>query len=503
MFKATVITLNLIALVAIKLFFGGDISVEQKLPESIKAGETFTIEITINKGDQEGFAKWQQKLPDGFIATAGSTSGATFSFKNQDVKLIWMALPKEETITATYEIMVDPSIAGDFSFGGKFSFIEENERKDVSAEVASITVINENNALTENSNEDNQSETDINEESSANNESLANESGNNEIVESEQTEEVSSEDENKATAENQERKSEKDKNAKVVTNEDGIKITRTIEHIENGEYVVNLEIEKGDFNSFGKVEEYLPEGFIATTDQNAKGMFSFKNNVVKILWMALPKNELIQVSYFMKSESDLEEKTSVHGMFSYLKVDESIQLEMKPSKFINYYKEPASDELANEESKSENEVAEVIKENTSSEVTENTQTESTEKESNKVVETETSKSNEEMINNIVDIPSPETDVRYKVQIAAGKKEVKQSYFVQRHKITENVSIEYHNDWYKYTIGSFDVYKSARDRRNEIWAADNKINDAFVTAYNSGERISVQEALMISKQQWYK
>ena len=58
---------------------------------------------------------------------------------------------------------------------------------------------------------------------------------------------------------------------------------------------------------------------------------------------------------------------------------------------------------------------------------------------------------------------------------------------------------YYNTWYKYTIGAFNIYKEARDRRNEIWAEENKIDDAFVTAYNSGERITVQEALMISKQ----
>ena len=48
-----------------------------------------------------------------------------------------------------------------------------------------------------------------------------------------------------------------------------------------------------------------------------------------------------------------------------------------------------------------------------------------------------------------------------------------------------------------------ILKEARDKRNQVWAENNKINDAFVTAYNSGERISVQEALMISKQKWFK
>ena len=110
---------------------------------------------------------------------------------------------------------------------------------------------------------------------------------------------------------------------------------------------------------------------------------------------------------------------------------------------------------------------------------------------------------EEIKKEITSVPAPETNVSYRVQIAAGKKEVKQQYFVQRHGIKENVTIDYHDSWYKYMIGSYGVYKQARDRRNEIWAAENKINDAFVTAYNSGERITVQEALLITKQKWVK
>ena len=54
-------------------------------------------------------------------------------------------------------------------------------------------------------------------------------------------------------------------------------------------------------------------------------------------------------------------------------------------------------------------------------------------------------------------------------------------------------------WIKYTVGNHSEYKKARDSRNEL--NNHEFPGPFVSAYNYGERISVQEALILSKQSW--
>ena len=229
--------------------------------------------------------------------------------------------------------------------------------------------------------------------------------------------------------------------------------------------------------------------------------------------MVLPTEEKVEIKYFLESTSDELDMATVHGVFSYLTDDVPRTLPLNPSTFENTFGMPLIAEEAEEVVEEEEEIAESMEDSTDQTADLVTETEpeiseepaAEEEEPIAAQEEEFNQENQEddLIDEITDIPAPETAVAYKVQIAAGKKEVNRQYFVNRHGINENVNIEYHETWYKYTVGAFPVYKEARDKRNKIWADENKIDDAFVTAYNAGERITVQEALMISQQKWYK
>lgn len=102
------------------------VTVSTKLPATVPPGGSFTLELDVAKGDVSGFAKLQQQLPPGFTAEEGQTSNATFSFKDQKVKFLWMALPNGD-FKVSYKVNVDASLSGNQIIEGTFAYIKDNE----------------------------------------------------------------------------------------------------------------------------------------------------------------------------------------------------------------------------------------------------------------------------------------------------------------------------------------------------------------------------------------
>ena len=436
MIKQLILLVQVLGLFFYQLIFTGDLTVTQKIPNSMTQGAGATVEITINKDDITGFAKIQQTLPEGFSAELIDTKGATFSFKENIVKFIWMSLPAENEITISYKIIPNANTVGDFTLGGKFSFISESERKNIEIPVANFSVVSAEPIVAETTHED-------------------------PIVE------------------------------EPVTPEVYIICNRSIENTGAGKFEVIVEINKQGIEGFAKITEEIPSGFSATEIDAKGGIFSFKENEAKVLWMAIPKDEKFTISYQIEADAKTENSNyNISGYVSFLKNDITSKYDLDLSSFNYIAEEPVVEETAIEDAIMSDAVVEAP-------VVESSEIEGPVVEV-PVVEEPVA---EELTNkNITAVPSPETGVSYKVQVGAGHKTVATNYFAAKFNLKDNVNTINHEGWIKYLVGSFTEYKGARDKRNIV---RNKVKRAFVTAYNSGKRITVQEALMISNQKWYK
>ncbi len=242
------------------------------------------------------------------------------------------------------------------------------------------------------------------------------------------------------------------------------------------EFKVEVTITKGDLKGFARFQDVLPEGLSGIAGESMGGSFSFLDQKVKIVWENVPNQESFTITYFVKSNPNSSGSLSIEGIFSYVEADAPKKHNIPPS-FITITKpEPTNNVVTNTTPPN------------------NTTT-------NPPPPPQPPPSPE---------PPPPSNtanagskaVKYRVQLAASRSEpVGQWYFQTKFGIAEKVSLESHEGWNKYTVGNFSVYKEARDHRENVKTKG--VYDAFVTAYNQGKRITVQEALMLSSQQWFK
>ena len=442
--------LNLAGFMLYRLFFADGSSVTVNAPASAPAGSEITIELTINKGDVTGFAKLQQDLPEGFSGAAEvEAQGASFTFSGTSAKFIWTELPATPSFKISYKVTAG-SATGPQSFGGKFSYLVNNEK--VTVEIPATT---------------------INVEGSAAAPTPAPAPASNPTPEPtpapaptpepipapaptpEPTPAPAPEPTPAPTPE--------PTPAPASTQAQNITCTRNMPSEATDNFVVEVTINKGTIEGFAKLQEAIPAGFTASAMETAGGSFTFADGSAKFVWMNIPAQTELKVSYKVTVASNLVAQKNIEGVFSYLE-NNAPQKAMvaKSTIMVNNMSAPVAN---------------------NPEPPVNAQPQNT---------TEPA----------ANIPTAQTGVNYKVQICAlqmSKPSV--AYFKNRFGLSGKVDMESHEGWAKYTNGGFKEYKTARDHRESLRGKG--VQGPFVTAYNQGRRITVQEALMISNQQWYK
>ena len=278
--KHLLLLVNMFVLVVLKFLFS-DVSVDMSAPGQIEAGNEIYVEITLDKSDFDSFARFQQEIPAGLTPVPVNTASADFSFKDQKVKFIWLKLPVEQQITISYKLVVDKRLKGTFSLNGTFSYIADNERKSVNVDPKYI-VINPSSTV------DPKLIVDINDF--------------------------------------------KNLVTPVQTTKSGIEQVKCIRQTPyladqtGSDYIVNLLINKGNKEKFAKIQETVPEGFSAVALESKDAIFTFKDQVVKLLWMNLPTDPYFIVSYKLVPTAGSTEKPGMDGTFSYIESDNTVSI---------------------------------------------------------------------------------------------------------------------------------------------------------------------------------
>jgi hypothetical protein len=440
--------------------FGGDngINLSVNIPKTIIAGQEVPIEIKVTKGSMSGFAKLQLELPEGLSLKELDNKGANYSYSDGIAKWVWASLPSENDIIVKATLVAASSASGAKTIGAKYSFVENNAKQVVEMVPFEITIEAPENANTSQTSTPETTANTNTEAATATNTSVSNS--------------------NKEPAGN-------------------VTVVRTISKGTNdGEYIVNLKVKKGATRGFARYSDDLKSGVIAKAITTDGSSFSVADGKVKFVWVSVLIKDELELSYSLTSTTSIA--MTLKGEYSYLEDNQSKKYLLTP--------EPLEINLAP-----------AVATNTTEPVTTPTvamvtPTETlaletptvavvTPTETVAVITPTETPTNTKPVNETV--AKNDGSVNYMVQIGAFTNgNVTASVLKQKFGISETVKSEMQGGFSKFMVGSHREYKGARDQRERI-RNNNGVKSAFVVAYNLSKRITVQEALMISNQKWYK
>lgn len=263
MIKYVTLTISILLLTLSCLYSQDDISLTPNIPKEVFSGDQFTVEVTIKKGKFKGIARFEQKLPAGFTATKMESANGEFRFLKNTVILQWMNVPYEDEFKISYKIKTDTSVEGYYVMRANFYFIQNSQRRVVEMYPHVLTIRKHNsNKISKNNPSDN----------------LITNNLDNILKKGEQS------------------------------------CIRQKPYLnDNNEIIVNILVNKGNLNKFGKIQELIPKGYKAISVKSNNAMFVYNNrlHIVKFMWMNLPKANQFVVSYKLIPIKDIPDEAFI------------------------------------------------------------------------------------------------------------------------------------------------------------------------------------------------
>lgn len=465
MVKYLFIFINSLFLFVYGLFSGDNgITVSSNIPASMAPGVEVPVELRVKKGGQSGFAKLQLDLPAGFNVKQVEDMGANYSFDDGIAKWVWASLPTDDELVVKCILIPDKDVSGPKTIGAKYSYVGENNEKKV-VEMTPVEVTISGDATAGNIQPAN---TQTTEPSNSNTTAP---------VDNTQTQPT--------VAANS--------NSEPSTN---ISVARTITKVADGEYQVDLKINKGLTKGFARYSDDLASELNARAVKTEGASFSVADGKLKFVWVNAPEKEIVEIAFII---SGITKPTNVNGEYSYLEQNLSKTYNL-PYETIN--PEPSAAANTNTTAPTETTAANTNTESTA--VNTNTENAANTNTNASGTNTETTAKSTETVTPPTEVlPQKSGNVNYMVQIGAfTNSAVSAARLKKKFNISENIKSEMQGGYSKFMVGDHGEYKSARDHREKV-KNGNGVQSAFVVAYNTGRRITVQEALMITNQKWFK
>lgn len=443
MIKYFFIVINSLCLFVFGLFSEDNgLSVTHNLPSRLVAGTEVPFELKVNKGGMNGFGKLQLELPEGIIIKESEEKGANYSYASSMAKWVWAALPMESEIVVKITLFIESSTLGPKTLSARYSYVENNVKQVVEMTPAEVEVLPPGTDLGAPVIAANTTVSDSTSVSAPTLAAVVSASG----------------------------EPQKD-----------LQITRQISAgKEPNEFLITLKIQKDGTKGFARFSDDVPEGVIVKSVKTDGGSFSVADGKLKFVWVNVPEKEELEISYTIKGSTSAA--VMLGGEYSYLEDNQSKKCKA-PLETISFQTEQLSSENKNETLAPKDPelvvpaTVETVEETLAKKLGENNLQEFNEKNAGKM--------------------------NYLVQVGAfTNAKVTSQKLSKKFKIKEKINSEMQGGYSKFMIGSHQEYKSARDHR-ETMQKINGVKSAFVVAYNQGKRITVQEALMITNQKWFK
>ncbi|MGC9471267.1 MAG: SPOR domain-containing protein [Bacteroidales bacterium] len=431
---------------AIRLMVAGvsaqPVTLEFRMPDEIPAGRETEVELIVNKGSLEGFARFQQTFPAGIMVVPVESAYADFAYDAGKLNLIWLKLPSDPVVRVVYRLKPDPKVKGTFKLGGKFSYLIENNRNDLEIENRTVRILpapgTDPSALV-----------DIADYTPA--------AGQKTVTGSPEASVSAAQDSYEINAYRQ----------KPVPDASG-----------KG-YVVKVLLEKGSWNRSGILEEDILNQFEARPLETLGARFTFESGRARFVWLRMPADPYLVVSYeLVPRVAGQNPAPSVQGKFSLVEGNDARQVMVSQRSF----------ELNSTSQRDLAAVAAGLRLDTGS------------TESLPVVR-KTGETVHETDRPVQKTPAP-AGIVFRVQVGAYSRPVNVNTFFKSMNLQDDVQMDRHAGLYKYTVGNFSSYREARGARDRI-ARSSLVDEPFVCAFRDGRRIPVDEALRLTNQEWFK